>query len=117
MAAFGPGRTLWTYTDDNGNDFPFNAQTGYTAQAATLGGSAFTTLPTQPARRGFKPRCVYAVTAGAVRRRVVVYDPTAYAAIVVNTTTVQVDIGDGQQTAATIRSREGEHHRGAGVPA
>jgi hypothetical protein len=117
MAAFGPGRTLWTYEDDNGNSFPFNAQTGYTDQVLTLGGAAFTTLPTQPARRGFKARCVYAVTAGGVRRKVVVYDPTAYAAIVVNTTTVLVDIGDGQGTSATIRSREGEHHRGAGVPA
>ncbi len=117
MVAFAAGRTLWTYTDDNGNDFPFNALSGYTAQSATLGGAAFTTLPTQPGRRGFKYRCVYAVTAGGVRRKVVVFDAASYAAIVVNTTTIQVDIGDGQQTAATVRSREGEHHRGAGVPA
>jgi hypothetical protein len=117
MAAFGPGRTLWTYTTDDGTDVPFNAQTGYTAQVATLGGAAWATLPTPPLRRGFKPRCVYAVTAGGVRRKVVVYDAAAYAAIVVNTTTVQVDTGDGQQTSATVRSRQGEHHQGAGVPA
>jgi hypothetical protein len=113
MAAFDTGRQLWQYTDDDGLTFPVRALKGYTAQVSVLGGEAWSGPPTQPKRVGFKARGVYAVTAGGVRRRVIVYDATAYAAIVVNTTTIEVDVA-GQQTSATVRSREGEHHRGAG---
>lgn len=115
MAAFPNTRTLWTYTSDDGVDIPFRGVTGYTAQAATLGGTAWTGAGGASARRGLKLRCVYAVTAGGVRRKVVIFTAAKYSDIVVNTTTVSVDVGDGQGTSATVRSREGEHHQGGGL--
>lgn len=113
MPAFSRAKVLWTYTTDDGATSTYRATSGYTSQAA-VGGAAWAGVPHSPLRRGFRPRCVYAVTAGGKRKKITIFDSAAFAAIVVNTTVIQVDVGDGQQTAATVRSREGEHHRGAG---
>ena len=117
MPVFDTSRTMWTYTTDQGVTIPYRAQTGYTSQSATLGGSAFTPPFPEPKRYGLKPRSVIVPVTGhlTVKRRVVVFDSTAYAAIVPGTTTVTVNY-QGNQVSSTVESKEGERHRGAGLP-
>jgi len=117
MAAFDTSRTMWTYTTDQGVAIPYRAQTGYTAQVATLGGAAFTPPFPEPKRYGLKVRSVIVPVAGhtTIKRRVTVFAAAAYNAIVPGTTTVNVNY-QGQSTSSTVESKEGERHHGAGLP-
>lgn len=116
MAAFDTTRVFWTYTSDNGETIPYRTMTGYSTQVATLGGSAWTGGAHQPKRYGLKPRSVLLPIDGSPGRfrRVTVFTPTAYNAITSGTTTVDHNLA-GTATTATVESKEGERHRGAGL--
>jgi hypothetical protein len=114
MAAFSTSRVLWQYTNDQGKKCLFRALAGYTAQVAKLGGAAADGTEGEPKRYGLKPRTAIVKTAGGVKRRVVVFDNAAYAALVVGTSTIDINI-DHTGTSATVTSLEGERHRGAGL--
>jgi hypothetical protein len=114
MAAFATTRTLWQYTSDQGKKCLYRAQTGYTSQVAILGGAAADGTEGEPKRYGLKIRCAICKTAGGVKRRVPIFTQTAYAAIVVGTTSINVNVAE-TATAATVVSLEGERHRGAGL--
>lgn len=108
MAAFDKSRTLWTYTDDQGGTASINALTGYTTQAAVLGGSAAAAgLKALP--RGRKPRHAIVLAAGK-RVKVICFEPGA-TAFTTPTTAVNVPIGD-VLTAGVVQTSEGERHRG-----
>jgi hypothetical protein len=115
MPAFAKTKTLWTYTNDQGVNLMFRGTTGYTSQAV-VGGTAFTGLPSSTHRYGLKPRV--AIVKGnltSVKRRVVIFDPTAYDALVPMTTTIIVADASNAQETGTVQSKEGERHHGAGV--
>lgn len=117
MPAFDTTRTMWTYHTDQGVSIPYRAQTGYTSQDAVLGGAAFTPPFPEPKRYGLKPRSAIVPITGhlTVKRRVPIFDQTAYAAIVPGTTAIIVNY-QGNQVSSTVESLEGERHRGAGLP-
>lgn len=111
MTEFVRTRTAWKYTDDQGNDYKFNALTGYTTQSAVLGGEAAgSVLAKLP--RGHKPRHVYChdAAAPAHRRKVVCYEPTA-TAYTTPGTAVNVDYG-GLLVEFVSATCEGEEKRG-----
>lgn len=115
MPAFAKTKTLWTYTNDQGVALMFRGTAGYTSQAV-VGGTAFTGLPSSTHRLGLKPRtaiCLGNLT--QVKRRVVIFTAAAYDAIVPKTTTIIVPDGANAQETATVQTKEGERHRGAGV--
>lgn len=115
MAVFNRTKTLWEYTDDQGAALMYRGTAGYTSQAV-VGGTAFTGVPTSTHRYGLKPRV--AIVEGnvtGVKRRVVIFDETAYAAIIPLTTTIVVNDGTSTQEVATVQSLEGERHRGGGI--
>jgi hypothetical protein len=114
MAAFPTTKTKWTYISDSKESLPMKAMTGYTDQASTVGGSAWSGGPHMPKRYGLKPRCAIAKTAGGIVRRVTIYDSTAYDALTVDSSTVDVNV-NGTGTVATVVSKEGERHRGGGL--
>lgn len=111
-------RVACDYVSDNGATYRFRALEAYQAQAS-LGWVASTdpTLTSMP--RGFKPRVALcwdnAAPPGshAQRRRVVVATNDAYAALVIGTTTLQVQnpLTDVTDTF-TVYGKEGERHRG-----
>lgn len=114
MVAFSTARTKWMYTCDNGETARYTTWAGYSAQAAVLGGEAGSTADnTIP--KNTKPRHVFATdtATGLVRRKIVVFDNTAFDAIVPDTTTVQINV-DHVQVAATIRTKHQEVIKGAG---
>lgn len=115
MAAFDHTKTLWAYTTDNDVLTTYRADTGYTAQSATLGGAAAAAPYPPPPRKGLKVRHGIFKTAGGVFRKVPFFTAAKYNDAIPGTTTAMVDIGDGQQTSATLQSLEGEHYRGAGM--
>jgi hypothetical protein len=107
MADFLRTKETWNYTTDTGQEYAFNALTGYTTQVAVLGGSA----PSAGAvshPKGFKPRVALVQTAAGKRRRVVCYskDATAYTTL---GTTVNIDV-QGIATAAKVYATIGERH-------
>ena len=107
MAAFLRTTETWNYTSDTGQEYAFNALTGYTTQVSVLGGAA----PAAGAvshPRGFKPRVALVVTAGGVRRRVVCYAKAASAYTTIGTS-VNIDIG-GTATVAKVYATIGERH-------
>jgi hypothetical protein len=101
-------KTTWTYTTDQGDDYSFNALTGYTGQAAVLGGTAWAGAP-RPLPGGFRPRHAIVKTAAGVRRKVVCFQNTATAYTTVDTV-VNVGVA-GASTAAAVKSMEGEYHK------
>jgi hypothetical protein len=113
MAAFDRSRTRWKYTTDTAIEYSFNALTGYTSQAAVLGGSA-AAAGLRPHPRGFKPRVALCWLAAdhSKKRRVVVYDNTATAYTTIGTA-VMVDVG-GTATEYIVYETEGERHRSLG---
>ncbi len=93
----------------------FRGTSGYTTQAG-LGGAAWSGLPSSTHRYGLKPRSV--IVKGnltSVKRRIVVFTSAAYDAIVPMTTTFLVADATNTQETATVQSKEGERHHGAGV--
>ena len=114
MVAFSTAKTKWKYTCDNGETCRYTTWAGYSAQAAVLGGEAGSTSDnTIP--RNTVPRHVFATdtATGLVKRRITVFDATAFDAIVPDTTTLQINV-DHVQVAATIRTKHQERIKGAG---
>jgi hypothetical protein len=107
MADIDRSKTTWTYTTDQGETYSFNALTGYTGQAAVLGGTAWAGAP-KPLPRGFRPRHAVVKTAAGAKRKVVCYDNDATAYTTVDTV-VNVGIA-GTSTAAAVKSMIGEYH-------
>lgn len=108
-------RTTCRYDSDTGAKFTFRALTKYQGQAA-LGWSTTLTDADGPIPKGLKPRVALCWDPAAKenRRRVVVGTPAAYAALVVDTTTlvVQNPSTDVEDTF-TVYALEGERRRPA----
>jgi hypothetical protein len=115
MAAFNTSRVFWSYTTDQGVTIPYRTMLGYSGQVAELGGAAATPPYAEPKRYGLKPRCALVPVPGheTLVRRVPVFTQTAYAAITPGTTTLSINY-QGNAVTGTVRSLEGERHRGAG---
>lgn len=112
MAVFDTGRIIWTYESDNGMSIPYRTQVGYSSQSATIGGASGSAINAEPKRYGLKQRVAIVLADNHVRR-VPIFTKAAYAALVPGTSTILVNV-DGQAVSGTVRSLEGERHRGAG---
>jgi hypothetical protein len=108
----------WRYTDDNGQVFVRRADALLTAQQGdndpdiAVGGSTATGLvPYTEMPRNLRPRSVSGVDGGGYKGKVVIYDPAAFTAIVVNQTTFVVHDGGGTAHTCTVKSKtpEGAH--------
>lgn len=113
MAAFARTRERWQYNDDHGTTYSFNALTGYTTQAAVLGGGA-AAAGLRPHPKGFKPRVALCWLAAdhTQKRRVVCYVKTASAYTTIGTA-VNVDVS-GTATEYIVYETEGERHASLG---
>jgi hypothetical protein len=110
VVAFSTAKVKWRYTSDNGDESRYTTWTGYSAQVAVLGGAAGSTT-TNPLPKGVRPRHVFATdtSTGLVKRKITVFDETAFAAIVPDTTSLFINV-DHVQVAATVRSKIQEKH-------
>ncbi len=109
----------WRYTDDNDQVFVRRADSLLTAQQgdnnpdiAVGGSSAAGLIPYTEMPRNLRPRAVSGVDGGGYKGRAVIYDPTAFAAIVVNQTTFVVHDGGGTPHTCTVKAKHGEGPHG-----
>lgn len=108
-------RTTCAYETDSGAKFTFRALSRYQSQAG-LGWSTTLTDCNSGPPKGLKPRVALCWDAGdhSQRRRVVVATPTAYAALVVDTTTFAVsNPSTDVEDTFTVYALEGERRRPA----
>lgn len=108
-------RTTCRYDSDSGGFFTFRALSAYQTQAS-LGWSTTLTNADGPIPKGLKPRKALCWDAGdhSKRRAVVVATPAAYAALVVDTTTLIVQNPDTDvEDTFTVYAKEGERRRPA----
>jgi hypothetical protein len=104
-------KVLAKYVDNGGKEYKRKIFAEYYATEElgwTAGDPANGTLP-----KGIRPRHAMVYTAAGARRKVIVATNAALAALVPGTTTVTVPI-EGESTAATVNSLQGEHSIGQG---
>ena len=110
MVAFSTAKVKWKYTCDNTDVCRYTTWSGYSSQAAVLGGEAGSTAD-NPVPKSTRVRHVFVTdtATGLVKRKITVFDDAAWDAIVPDTTSLFINV-DHVQVAATVRSKVQEKH-------